>query len=341
MLARISARLDGFLNLNKPSGWTSHDCVAKVRRWVGLKKVGHGGTLDPAATGVLPIAMGRATRLLQFLPSDKAYRATVRFGVRTTTDDLDGDLIETQPSHHLTLDAIAPYLPQFEGTIQQIPPRYSAIQVGGQRLYDLARMGKEVDVPVRTVEVHHIQVLDWRPGDAAEGGSPKDAELDLAIACGGGTYIRAIARDLGQCLGTGATLAALTRTESGGFQLSNSVTLEQLEQQLQAGAFCPIPVAIALQHLPAVHLQSDAGDRWQNGQKLVMFRSGDSSSIQSTPHLPQLDGPYPDTGPDIDSDIWIDGNWVRVLAADDRFLGMGQVQWFDGQWILCPKVVWR
>lgn len=135
--------MNGFLNLNKPFGLTSHDCVARVRRLLHLKRVGHGGTLDPAAIGVLPIALGRATRLLQYLSHDKAYRATVRFGVRTATDDMAGEVLAADPCPQLTLPEVQKFLPQFLGKIQQIPPSYSAIQVGGKRLYELARAGKQ------------------------------------------------------------------------------------------------------------------------------------------------------------------------------------------------------
>ncbi len=157
--------MEGFLNLNKPAGWTSHDCVAKVRSILHLKRVGHGGTLDPAATGVLPIALGKATKLLQYLPQDKAYTATMRLGVKTTTDDLEGEVIATHSAAGLTLEKVLPYLKQFEGKIQQIPPMYSAIQVKGKRLYELARAGKTAEVPERTVEVYQLKVLAWHPGE--------------------------------------------------------------------------------------------------------------------------------------------------------------------------------
>ncbi len=252
--------MQGFLNLEKPADWTSHDCVARVRRLLRLKRVGHGGTLDPAATGVLPIALGRATRLLPYLASDKCYLATIRFGIRTTTDDLEGDELTNQPAPQLTLDQVKTILPQFQGQIQQIPPRYSAIQVQGKRLYDLARSGQAVDVPVRTVTVHDIQVLDWRSQDYPE--------LEVAIACGTGTYIRAIARDLGDCLAVGATLAKLVRTVSSGFRLEESVSLADLEQQIDQGRFQPLSPEQALQHLPAIALSDELARRWGHGQIL-------------------------------------------------------------------------
>jgi len=250
----------GFLNLYKPVDWTSHDCVAKVRRLLKLKKVGHGGTLDPAACGVLPIALGRATRLLQFLPEDKAYRAVIRFGVVTDTDDLEGTELLAQPVPDLNeAVAIAPRS-QFVGTITQIPPRYSAIQVEGKRLYDLARKGKEVEVPQRTVTVHQITPVQWQPGAFPE--------LTVDIACGAGTYIRSIARDWGAALGTGATLAGLTRTRSSGFTLDTSLTLEQVETALTTQTFTAIAPAVMLRHLPAIVLPTALARRWQHGQKI-------------------------------------------------------------------------
>ncbi|MGL5035536.1 MAG: tRNA pseudouridine(55) synthase TruB, partial [Microcystaceae cyanobacterium] len=155
----------GFINLNKPLSWTSHDCVAQVRRLLKIRKVGHGGTLDPLATGVLPIAVGKVTRLLSYLPTRKAYRATVRFGIQTTTDDLEGEIIRNAIASDLTLEQIEPHLGQFLGTITQIPPQYSAIHRDGKRLYDLARQGKVVEVPSRLVEIFKVEILDWRSQD--------------------------------------------------------------------------------------------------------------------------------------------------------------------------------
>ncbi|MDZ8054001.1 MAG: tRNA pseudouridine(55) synthase TruB [Aulosira sp. ZfuVER01] len=288
--------MQGFLNLNKPFGWTSHDCVARVRKLLHLKRVGHAGTLDPAATGVLPIAFGKATRLLQYLPSNKAYKATIRLGVRTTTDDLQGEIITSAPCPGLSLAEVKTLLPQFEGKIEQIPPSYSAIQVDGKRLYDLARRGEKVEVPVRTVEVFQIEILDWREGEYPE--------LDIAIACGAGTYIRAIARDLGAILETGGTLAALIRTESSGFHLADSLTLGDLEAQLQTGTFQPIALDATLQHLPSVTLPAISAQKWCQGQRIPVTL--DISGI------------------------------VRVYHEEARFLGIGEVK---GEDLLASKVL--
>lgn len=250
----------GFLNLNKPFDWTSHDCVAKTRKLLRIKRIGHAGTLDPAATGVLPIAIGKATRLLQYLPSDKAYKATIRLGVRTTTDDLQGEIIHQQSVTGLDLATVKTALTQFQGKIEQIPPSYSAIQVDGKRLYDLARKGEKVEAPVRNVEVFNIDILDWREGTLPE--------LDVNIVCGAGTYIRSIARDLGAVLETGGTLAALQRTVSSGFNLADSITLTELEAKLEAEEFQPMASDAPLQHLSEIILPATEARRWCQGQKI-------------------------------------------------------------------------
>lgn len=320
--------MQGFLDLNKPAGLTSHDCVARVRRIIRLKRVGHGGTLDPAATGVLPIALGKATRLLQFLRQDKAYRATIRLGLRTTTDDLEGEIIAAQPVGELSIEVVKAALEQFQGTIQQVPPSYSAIQVQGKRLYDLARAGKTVDVPARLVEVYKIEILDWRSGEFPE--------LDVAIACGPGTYIRAIARDLGAALNIGGTLASLIRTQSCGLHLGNSLTLEQLEQHLQQGTFQPIPPDAALSHLAAITLAAAEAKRWCQGQKISDLagteHSPASDSAESHKQVPNLNPPD-ESG---ESKIVL-----RVYDEDSRFLGIGSlVNSADGQ-LLIPQMVFE
>ncbi|MBD2567460.1 tRNA pseudouridine(55) synthase TruB [Anabaena lutea] len=289
--------MQGFLNLNKQLDWTSHDCVARVRRLLRLKRVGHAGTLDPKATGVLPIALGKATRLLQYLPGEKAYKATIRLGICTTTDDLEGEVITSQPCPGLNLAEIKTALGEFIGKIEQIPPSYSAIQVEGKRLYDLARKGQIVQAPTRTVEVLQIEVLDWRDGDFPE--------LDIAIACGAGTYIRAIARDLGMVLNTGGTLAALIRTVSSGFNLQDSLTLTELETQLSAQTFQPMAPDAPLLHLPSVTLPATEAKKWCQGQQIS-----------------------------INLDIL---GLVRVYEEETRFLGIGQLQ----ENIIIPQMVFE
>jgi tRNA pseudouridine55 synthase len=252
----------GFLNLNKPQGWTSHDCVAKIRRSLRIKRVGHGGTLDPAATGVLPIAIGRATRLIDYLPTQKAYRARIRLGVQTATDDLEGNIVATQSADSLTLEVVQSQLARLIGKIDQIPPAYSAIQQNGKRLYDLARQGIAVNVPVRQVEIYDISVLGWHSGQFPE--------VEVEIACGRGTYIRAIARDLGQILGVGGTLAALERTESCGMILRDSLTLEQVKELKEREKLQLTSPQGALAHLPQFILSESDCQRWLRGQAIAI-----------------------------------------------------------------------
>ncbi|AFZ14296.1 tRNA pseudouridine synthase B [Crinalium epipsammum PCC 9333] len=316
--------MQGFLNLNKPAGFTSHDCVARVRKLLRLKRVGHGGTLDPAVTGVLPIALGKATRLLQYLRQDKAYQGTIKLGVTTTTDDLAGEIISQQPVNDLSLEAVTAALQQFEGTIQQIPPNYSAIQVQGKRLYDLARAGEKIDVPARTVEVYQIDVLDWRGGEFPE--------IDVAIACGSGTYIRAIARDLGIALNTGGVLASLIRTASCGFNLADSITFEELEEQIQRGTFQPIPPPIALTHLISVNLSATDAKRWCQGQKILNPQFSILDITESEEQEPS---------DRISIQAAKSTNFLRVYDENQQFLGIANLTDSDQGKVLTPQMVFE
>ena len=299
--------MDGFINLKKLPDWTSHDCVAKVRRILQTKKVGHGGTLDPAAVGVLPIAIGKATRLLQYLPEGKAYRAVIRFGIETTTDDLAGDIIYSEPATAVTLDRVRAVIPEFIGEIVQTPPIYSAIQVNGQRLYKLARAGEVIEVPTRRVNIYTIDPLNWTPGDFPE--------LEVQINCGGGTYIRSIARDLGVKLGTRGVLAFLERNASCGFELPQSITLAELETQQQAGTFTPIAPDRGLAHLPTVTLQdTDLVKFWTQGKRLPICE------LLLTPANSEPSG------------------YVKV-SGEDRCLGVGEIRQIEGENLLVPQTV--
>ena len=244
----------GFLVLDKPAGPTSHDCVSRVRRVFGLKRVGHGGTLDPAVTGVLPIAVGPATRLLPYLPGDKAYLANVQLGVSTSTDDLEGAVLQQCPlPSHLSWHDIEAALTPFRGSIFQRPPAFSAVHVQGQRAYALARAGQDVELPSRFVHLHRLELLAW---------DPSEGTLQLAIDCSAGTYVRALARDLGEALGCGAALASLRRTSAMGFQLSQSVSLEAL---LASPPPLLDPLEVLL-HLPRHQLEPGDWEGWRCGR---------------------------------------------------------------------------
>ena len=243
----------GLLIVDKPQGVTSHDIVAAVRGALHMKRVGHAGTLDPMATGVLVVGFGNATRLLNVIVEhDKTYEATIRLGQRTTTDDADGEIVSTRPAPAMSREALQAVVDaRFTGTIEQVPNAYSAIKINGQRAYDLARDGQEVRLKARPVTIHEFAVLDARPvlvasgedrsGDALEGRTPGDDEsrdgsvpvldVDVRVACSAGTYIRALARDLGEALGVGGHLTRLRRTRVGRYRAEDPRTVTAHTEQ--------------------------------------------------------------------------------------------------------------
>lgn len=259
----------GFLNVDKPAGMTSHDVVTKIRRLAGQKRVGHGGTLDPAATGILPIALGEATKLVSYLVDGrKAYQATIRLGATTTTDDAEGVVREARPVPELSTAQIEAVLQPFIGCIAQIPPMYSAIQVGGQRMYDLARRGETVELAPRMVEIDSITLRNWQAPD-----------LILDVVCGKGTYIRALARDLGAALGCGAHLASLRRTQVGPLNLLTAVPLtslitdpDQLKQHV-------LPPETAIVDWPRVDVDVDTTQRIRHGLPIPLGITGELARI--------------------------------------------------------------
>ena len=231
--------LSGLVVVDKPGAITSHGVVARVRRLAGTRKVGHAGTLDPMATGVLVLGINRATRLLGHLMlTEKGYDATIRLGVSTTTDDAEGDLVEAVAADHLTEAEIRSALEQFLGQIEQVPTAVSAIKVDGKRAYQLVRAGEEVELKARPVTVHEIEAHDVVAVPAGDG--PPATDVRVSVRCSSGTYIRAIARDLGAALGVGGHLTELRRTAVGPFDLAAARTLDQLEDE-----FTMIPIADA------------------------------------------------------------------------------------------------
>ncbi len=213
----------GLVVIDKPDGMTSHDVVAKVRRILGTRKVGHAGTLDPMATGVLVLGIERATKLLGHLALDsKAYLSTIRLGSSTTTDDAEGEVLSTADASEVDEDAIRTGVAKLTGAIEQVPSSVSAVKVDGKRAYARVRAGEVVEIPARPVTVHRFDVLAIRREEGV-------TELDVMVECSSGTYVRALARDLGADLGVGGHLAALRRTRVGPFDLRVAKTLEQLE----------------------------------------------------------------------------------------------------------------
>lgn len=226
----VTPAASGVAVIDKPTGWTSHQVVARIRRIAGTRKVGHAGTLDPMATGVLVIGIGRATRLLGHLAlTDKAYQATIRLGLATVTDDAEGELTSTAGAPGLTDDQIAAVLQGLRGEQLQVPSAVSAIKINGVRSYARVRSGQEVALEPRPVSIHKFEVL--ARSDLAVDGVPI-VDLDVMVDCSSGTYVRALARDLGTSLGTGGHLTALRRTRVGPFTLRQAQTLEKAERQL-------------------------------------------------------------------------------------------------------------
>ncbi|MFD6751955.1 tRNA pseudouridine(55) synthase TruB [Micromonospora gifhornensis] len=231
---------DGLIVVDKPGGMTSHDVVARLRRLARTRRVGHGGTLDPMATGVLVIGVGRATRLLTYvIGADKTYAATIRLGQSTVTDDAEGDVISTAPAGGVTDEAIRAALAALTGEIDQVPSAVSAIKINGRRAYKRVRDGESVDLPARRVTVSRLDVLAIRRDQ------PDLVDVDVEVACSTGTYIRAIARDAGLALQVGGHLTALRRTAVGGFTLAEAATLDELEQRAPEVVDLPLAAAAA------------------------------------------------------------------------------------------------
>ena len=280
-----SYQVSGLLNVNKPKGITSHDVVNRIRKLSGQRKVGHAGTLDPMATGVLLICLGQATRLLEYLMvGRKKYRATIRFGITTDTLDAEGEVIGESDPSILTETQLKQILPTFVGEIEQIPPIFSALKKAGQPLYKHARAGQSVEVEPRRIVIDAMTWVAWNPPD-----------LTLDITCSPGAYIRALARDWGEAAGTGAHLSQLTRTASGQWSLSEAVPLDVLEAQSEAGAWKQYlyPPDRAVAHLPRVVLDDETAARVKHGQQAPI---NDIEITPATEVKPELVRAYTSTG---------------------------------------------
>src|SRR5438876_8578165 len=249
--------MDGIFNINKPTGMTSHDVVAKIRRFLKQKRVGHAGTLDPAASGVLPICVGQATRVAEYLSeSGKAYQAEVIVGAATDTYDSEGTITAKARTTDLTLARIEETLSHFLGLQMQVPPVYSAIKLQGQPAYKRARAGEDITLEPRPIVIYSLKVIDWIP-----------PRLTLAIECSKGTYIRSLAHDLGTQVGCYAYLEALIRTRSGSFTLSESITLEQFADAVETNSIhdYAFPLDKALEQYPAIKLDVEIAERVKHG----------------------------------------------------------------------------
>ena len=284
----------GFININKPPGMTSHDVVNRVRRIFNTKKVGHTGTLDPFATGVLPIAVGCATKFIEYLNDcDKSYRAEILFGIETTTGDITGEVIkECQLKAPLAVDKINEILKTFIGNIQQTPPKYSAIKIDGRKAYELARKKVDFSMPSREVVIYKIDIVDLT-----------EDTLIVDVDCSKGTYIRSLAVDIGKSLGTLATLKTLQRTRAGNFKIDNSVVLEELKSENI------ISVDTCLEHLPRLELPPHRLKAFSSGLSTRLSRNLSEGSLYRV----YLNGEFIGTGKIVDGELKSDKIFQTVV----------------------------
>jgi tRNA pseudouridine55 synthase len=256
----VKNAISGVLVVDKPVGMTSHDVVEAIRRGTGIRRAGHTGTLDPRASGVLVILVGPAVRLSEYVSaSDKRYQAIIRLGSSTDTFDAEGKFVRADQPVNVTEEQFEKILKQFEGEIEQIPPPYSAVKVGGRHAYDMARQGEEVELAPRKIQVHHLEVLEWAP-----------PEVVVDVHCSSGTYVRSLANDMGNALGTGAYLVGLRRTKSGRFSLRDATPLRKLQESFTAGNWYQflIPAAEALADWSAIELNPDDVEEVRHGHRV-------------------------------------------------------------------------
>lgn len=303
--------MDGVLNIYKPPGPTSHDVVSTLRRILHVRRIGHAGTLDPPASGVLLVCVGRATRIVEYLMAEhKAYRATAVLGVETDTEDQTGNVVASRDCSHVTRPVLESILPRFVGRITQVPPMVSAIHHQGRRLYELAREGKTVEREPRPVEIYSLSLIDFRPGE--------HAEIVLDVECSRGTYIRTLCADIGKALGCGAYMSSLVRTAVGRFRLEDAVTLEMVQQKAAENALADVvtPIADALQDMPCV-IVSD--------REAKLISSGVSLPVESLS--------------DHSLDVVPAGTPVRIHGPDHALLAIGIISTHRGRSVLKPDKV--
>lgn len=254
--------MSGILIVDKPAGWTSHDVVGRVRRLAGMRRVGHAGTLDPMATGVLVVLLGRATRAAEYAEAQtKGYSAHIRFGLTTDTLDTEGQVL-TESGGLPDLEEVRAVLPRFQGEIEQIPPMYSAIKVGGKKLYEIARAGGEVERKARKVNITRIDCS----------GPLENGDFALDVECSKGTYIRSLCADIGEALGCGACMSALRRTYSGDFSADNALTIEKIERRGVEN--CLLPIDLLFAGRPAVLIKDERVEKALRNGADVKLRPG-------------------------------------------------------------------
>ena len=256
---------DGFLVINKDKGFTSHDCVKQIRKILNIKKVGHTGTLDPAVTGTLPIAIGSATRFIQYLPQGKTYIGQIKLGIKTNTDDIHGEIINQKDWPKITHYQLDKYLDHFRGLIKQIPPKVSSIHVNGERAYKKAFNNEIFELAPREVKVDELILMKW---------DPKNGIIELKIKCSAGTYIRSIARDIGKILNSEGCLLLLKRISACGFHEKNSIKISDMEKDKNNIKNFIVPTISALDHISTLVLKNkEEINFWQTGRAVKLDTS--------------------------------------------------------------------
>lgn len=279
--------MNGVININKPAGWTSQDVCAKLRNLLHIKKIGHTGTLDPMATGVLPICIGKATRIIEYYDADyKSYHASMKLGITTDTLDITGEVLETASYADVTEDAVREAFVAYTGTVKQVPPKYSALKVGGKRAYELAREGKDFDLASRKIEIvsNEITKINLSIGESKEESpasthsdstilNAESGTIEFNVTCSKGTYIRTMIDDIGRALGCGATMTALERTGSGYFKIEDAYELSDLiEMSDDELENCVIPMDETLINLGTVQLDDNRVTAFINGNSTAQGR---------------------------------------------------------------------
>ncbi len=297
---------DGFIAINKEKGYTSHDCVKQIRKLLGMKKVGHTGTLDPQVTGTLPIAIGNATKFIQYLPKSKSYIGQIQLGIRTKTDDIQGEILNKKEWPILSNNQMNKYLNNFRGVIQQIPPKVSSIHVNGERAYKKALKNEEFELKPREVEIKELVLKKW---DQANG------ILEIKVSCTSGTYIRSIARDLGQILDSEGCLLNLKRISSCGFHEKNSIKISELSNLYEKNEPFIIPIIDALDHISTLVLTNQEElNFWQTG-RAIQFDASNFVKSRS------FDYKKP----------------IKIINNENNLLGMGFIN--EEKTTLHPKLV--
>ncbi len=306
----------GFVVIDKPVGLTSHDCVNRLRKVYGIKKIGHGGTLDPLVTGVLPIAIGDATRLISYLEGSKGYTGIIQLGTSTTTDDMQGDILKSERWPTISENNLNNLLDNFRGEIYQKPPLFSSIHIKGERAYKKARRGEKFDIVAKKITINELTLINW---------SQQKGELKININCSSGTYIRSLARDIGDSLGCGGYLKKLRRTKAYSFTEKHSVLLpKESESYLDNNKPEILNPKNFLNHLPSLKLRSE--------EELLSWRSGRKIDFDIEKNHLKL--------PEIDNMNTNNSNHKNILVFDlnNDIAGIAEIFEYD---LMKPKVVFN